>query len=218
MVGWAMMSHAQRYETVNGKIYFGKELVMYADVRSFVDLGCGYAKDHHNVYMNGRVLENVDPSTFRLKEPGSWRQHGRHDEGHAPHGSYFKSNGNVFYDGEKVVGANGHSFEDLGDGYAKDSFNGYYRGEKVNGSSGSSFQYLGNGYAKDSFNGYYCGVKVNGASGSSFQYLGDGYAKDSFNGYYCGVKVNGSSGSSFQYLSDGYAKDNFNIYYRGKKK
>ena len=73
MIAWGMMGYAQRYEKDRGKVYFGNELVMYADARSFVDLGCGYAKDRYNVYMNGRVLENVDPSTFRLKERSAWR-------------------------------------------------------------------------------------------------------------------------------------------------
>ena len=68
MMGWTLMSNAQRYEIDHGRVYFGDEVMMYADARSFVDLGCGYAKDRMNVYMNGHVLENVDPSTFRLKD------------------------------------------------------------------------------------------------------------------------------------------------------
>ena len=41
MIGWAAVSHAQRYEVERGRVYFGNELMMHADARSFVDLGMG---------------------------------------------------------------------------------------------------------------------------------------------------------------------------------
>ena len=52
MMGFSLMSNAQRYETDHGRVYFGEEMLMQADAHSFVDLGCGYAKDRHHVYMN----------------------------------------------------------------------------------------------------------------------------------------------------------------------
>lgn len=160
MVGWTMMSHAQRYETNHGKVYYGNELLTQADAQSFVDLGYGYAKDHHNVYMNGRVLENVDPLTFRLKaRRGTWLR-GKDEEDQTPHGGYFKNKGNVYFEGEKVVGANGLYFKDLGDGYAKDNSYGFYCGKKVVGANGYYFENLGNGYAKDNTNMYYKGKKI----------------------------------------------------------
>ena len=96
MIGWAMIGHAQRYEKDHGRVYFGQELVMHADAQSFVDLGCGYAKDRNNVYMNGRVLENVDPSSFRLKERSAWRHHGREKEEPVAHRGYYKTTFNVY--------------------------------------------------------------------------------------------------------------------------
>lgn len=159
MIGWAMASFAQRYETDHGRIYFGEELVAGADARSFQDLGFGYAKDAHNVYMNGRVLENVDPSTFRLKPRGNRRHHGQDREEPEAHRSYYKTKFNVYY-GEKKLDAMASSFVELGGGYAKDSFNVYYCGEKVKGAWASSFKYTGNGYGEDSFNAYYRGRKL----------------------------------------------------------
>jgi len=159
MTGWTMMGNAQRYETDHGRVYFGEEVLMHADARSFVDLGCGYAKDRHNVYMNGRVLENVDPSTFRLKAHSTWRQRDKEtEEPEAPH-IYHKSKWNVFY-GEKKLDAMPNSFEEIGGGYAKDAFNVYYFGEKIKGAMASSFRYTGNGYAEDAFDAYYRGRKL----------------------------------------------------------
>lgn len=159
IIGWALTSYAQRYEMDRGRIYFGEELVMYADVQSFKDLGLGYAKDHYNVYMNGRVLENVDPSTFRLKAHSGHRQHGKGKEEPATHKGYYKTTFNVYY-GDKKLDAMASSFVELGGGYAKDAFNVYYYGEKVKGAWASSFKYTGNGYAQDSFDAYYRGKKL----------------------------------------------------------
>ena len=180
------MSNAQRYEIEHGRVYFDDEVMMQADARSFVDLGCGYAKDRMNVYMNGHELENVDPSTFRLKERSTWRH--RKDESTPENRGYFKTSFNVYF-GNKKIDAMASSFVDLGGGYAKDSFNVYYFGEKLKGCMASSFEILEGGYAKDSFNVYYRGNKVDGAMASSFKYMGNGYGQDHFNAYYKGKKL-----------------------------
>lgn len=158
MIGWAMMGCAQRYEVDHGRVYFGEEFVMQADARSFVDLGYGYAKDHHNVYMNGRVLENVDPESFRLKERSAWRRHDKDKEEPVRRG-YYKTKWDVYY-GDKKIDAMASSFKELGGGYAKDAFNVFYYGEKVEGAWASSFKYTGDGYAEDSFDAYFRGRKL----------------------------------------------------------
>ena len=186
MMGWTLMSNAQRYEIEHGRVYFGDEVMMQADARSFVDLGCGYAKDRMNVYMNGHVLENVDPSTFRLKERSTWRH--RKDESTPEDRGYFKTSFNVYF-GNKKIDAMASSFVDLGGGYAKDSFNVYYFGEKLKGCMASNFEVLEGGYAKDSFSVYYRGNKIDGAMASSFKYMGNGYGQDHFNAYYKGKKL-----------------------------
>ena len=190
MMGWTLMSQAQKYEIDRGRVFFDDEIIMHADARSFVDLGCGYAKDKNNVYMDGRVLENVDPSTFRLKERSASRhfRHGEMEEPMSAHRGYFKTNFNVYY-GDKKIDAMASSFVDLGGGYAKDSFNVYYFGEKLKGCMASNFKILEGGYAKDSFNVYYRGNKVEGAVASSFKYTGNGYGQDNFNAYYRGKQL-----------------------------
>ena len=79
MLGCALASQAQKYEISHGRVFFSDEVLARVDIATFVDLGCGYAKDRYNVYMDGRVLENVDPATFRLKERSTWRRRGHAD-------------------------------------------------------------------------------------------------------------------------------------------
>ena len=190
MMGWTLMSQAQKYEIDRGRVFFDDEIIMHADARSFVDLGCGYAKDKVNVYLDGRVLENVDPSTFRLKERSASHhfRYGEMEEPMSAHRGYFKTNFNVYY-GDKKIDAMASSFVDLGGGYAKDSFNVYYFGEKLKGCMASNFKILEGGYAKDSFNVFYRGNKVEGAVASSFKYTGNGYGQDNFNAYYRGKQL-----------------------------
>ena len=66
-IGWSLSGFAQAYKIDRNKVFFDREPIPHADARSFVDLGHGYAKDRNNVYHHGRILEFVDPATFRLK-------------------------------------------------------------------------------------------------------------------------------------------------------
>ena len=188
LLGWTLTSHAQRYEIDRDRVFFGENVVMQADARSFVDLGFGYAKDRWNVYLNGRLLEFVDPSTFRLKRGPALRHHGHEEVDAEAQKGYYKNQFNVYY-GNKKIDAQAATFEELGDGYAKDAFNVYYFGEKIKGSMAANFVILDGYYAKDAFNAYYRGKKVEGAFASTFKSTGNGYAEDTFNAYYKGKKL-----------------------------
>ena len=159
MMGWTMMGSAQRYEKDHGRVYFSYGIMEQVDMQSFVDLGGGYAKDRNNVYKDGRVLEYVDPSTFRLTDRSTWRHRERNEEPEAAPRGYFKTNMNVYY-GDRKLDAMAANFVELGGGYAKDAFNVYYCGEKVKGAMAATFKYTGDGYGEDSFNAYYKGKKI----------------------------------------------------------
>lgn len=159
MMGWAVTGYAQRYDKDHGRVYFVDEHVMHVDANTFEDLGGGYAKDRYNVYLNGRVLENVDPSTFRLKDRSAWRQRETIEEEPVARRGYFKTRMNVYY-GDKKLNAMAGSFKELGGGYAKDSFTVFYYGEKVEGAMASTFKYSGDGYGEDNFNAFFRGKKI----------------------------------------------------------
>lgn len=161
MLGCALASQAQKYEISHGRVFFSDEVMARVDLATFVDLGSGYAKDRNNVYMDGRVLENVDPSTFRLKDRSVWHRRNHADAVTPPQEvkGYYKTQFNVYY-GDKKIDAMPSSFVELGDGYAKDAFNVFYYGNKVEGAMASSFKNTGNGYAQDTFDAYYRGKKL----------------------------------------------------------
>ena len=92
MMGITQLTNAQRYEIDHDHVYFDRELLKFADAHTFRDLGCGYAKDMYNVYMDGRVLENVDPASFRLKESTSWRNRKGINEPLSSIRGYYKTN------------------------------------------------------------------------------------------------------------------------------
>jgi hypothetical protein len=65
----------------------------------------------------------------------------------------------VYWRGEKVNGANGLFFKDLGFGYGKDNKNIFYNSNRIEIKTLSSFVVLYNGYALDDMVLYYKGNK-----------------------------------------------------------
>lgn len=203
------MAEAQRMDKdgyrIKGNVaLFQGKAIREADVRTFVVLGYGYAKDCENVYLNGKVLPWVDPVTFSLKKGNGNHGHGNYRPNHG---------GGNRHDNECQGSYNNRYYEK----YVVTSFDVYYAGKKLSDASASSFKNLGYGYGKDAFNVYYRGKRINDASGSSFRLLEHGYSKDAFNVYYYGEKLNDASASSFKVDDDGYAHDAFSMYYYGKE-
>ncbi|HOV39446.1 MAG TPA: hypothetical protein PLG79_12030, partial [Spirochaetales bacterium] len=63
-------------------------------------------------------------------------------------------------------------------GYSQDSDSVFYQGKKIHGIYGSSFQVLGGTYRQNYETVYYEGKIVEGASPASFQTLGGGYVTE----------------------------------------
>lgn len=195
-MGWSLSGFSQAYKIDHNRVFFDRDPMPYADARTFIDLGFGYAKDRDNVYLDGHILNFVDPATFSLKgrdnshsyehgdshKHGNWHEHDRNQRG------YYKTKFNVYY-GDKKIDAVASSFKEIGGGYAKDAFNVFLYGKKIDGATAATFKVLEGGYAKDAFNVFYYGMKVDGATASSFKYTGDGYAEDAFNAFYRGRKI-----------------------------
>ena len=153
--------------------------------------------------------------------------------------SYSKRNGQVYYDGKIIHGADSHSFCDLGYGYGKDRNHVYRYGtilEYVDPSyfrvdrrfsadnrpshgrpDGGHHHCDRPGYYVSTFDVFYNGEKISGAASNSFVILKEEYAKDAFNVYWMGKKISGASTSSFVCLGNGYAKDAFNAYWEGRR-
>ena len=153
--------------------------------------------------------------------------------------SYSKRNGQVYYDGKVIHGADSYSFCDLGYGYGKDRNHVYRYGTILeyvdpfffrvdrrfsadnrpsHGRPDGGHHHCDRpGYYVSTFDVSYNGEKISGAASNSFVILKEEYAKDAFNVYWMGNKINGASTSSFVCLGNGYAKDAFNAYWEGRR-
>ena len=201
--------HAQNYyrdyTITRGGVFYRGQPLREANPRYFRELGYGYGKDDRYVFLFGKVLEYVDPSSFRLVteaptiilDPAMGAADEDIDEatynqfygGGYSQGGYVRMENVVLYRGAKLEGASARSFQYVGKGYAKDDWNVYFEGKKIKGASSSNFSLVGGFYAMDSWNVYYRGRKVEGASTSNFHYRGGGYAEDTWNSYYQGRKI-----------------------------
>ena len=216
------------YRIMNGKVYYNNLILHDADPHTLQDLGYGYAKDHENVWLEGKLLPLVDARSFRLKNstspvPPSGGDFGLGDIlagifgpgfGQNPESGQHGQPGQPGYD-------HGHGHPDHNPmppherGYEIIGTKVYFNGDIVSNASAHSFKDLGWGYAKDNRRVYYNGRKLTD-NPSRFKALTDGYAMDSFDVYYFGKEI-GASTSGFMVLSDGYAKDAFDAYYCGKE-
>ena len=192
------------YTITRGGVFYRGQPLREANPRYFRELGYGYGKDDRYVFLFGKVLEYVDPSSFRLVTEAAIiipnPSMGTSDE------DIDEATYNQFYGGGYSQG-----------GYVRMENVVLYRGAKLEGASPRSFQYVGKGYAKDDWNVYFEGKKIKGASSTNFSLVGGFYAMDSWNVYYRGRKVEGASTSNFRYRGGGYAEDTWNSYYQGRK-
>ena len=178
------------YSIRSGKVYYGRVELKYADYRTFVELGHGYAKDRDNVWWNGAVLPYVDAASFRLTTQAG-------NPGHGPGMGPGVGIGPGAGMGPGAVPGPG-SMPGMGPGYGgypqvpmKYEVIGssvFFNGVKVKGARASSFKDLGWGYGMDTFDVYYLGKEID-ASTTNFKVLTDGYAKNSFDVFYCGEEV-----------------------------
>ena len=148
---------------VDGRtVFYRGQPMRGVDLRSFIILGYGYAKDRRNVYLDGCILRYVDPFTFQLKGNVTHKPSYDFDDHffNDRYEGYLKTSNTVLFNGRVIEDAHVSSFKELTDGYARDSFNVYYMGRKVEDATSSSFRVLGNGYAEDSFNTYFRGERV----------------------------------------------------------
>ena len=75
----------------------------------------GYSRDPWNVYYNGRLIDGVSSTSFRLLGDG-----------------YAKDPWNVYFMGRRIEVASPLSFEPLGGARAIDAFDRYYCGQRLN--------------------------------------------------------------------------------------
>jgi len=167
------------YIKTNNEVYYkyaeGKDFqfkVKNVDLGTFKVLNDKYAKDVKNVYFSGnKSFEDVDAGTFEVLPE---------DYSKDKNNVYSPENGWI----QRVNGANPKTIKVLNQFYLKDDKNVFFNDEKILGADANSFIALDkeNGYAKDKNSVYYFGQKVEGANAKTFEVILDGeYSKDDKN-------------------------------------
>ena len=200
------------YIKTNNEVYYkyaeGKDFqfkVKNVDLGTFKVLNDKYAKDVKNVYFSGnKSFEDVDAGTFEVL-PADYSK----DENNV----YSPENGWI----QRVNGANPKTIKVLNQFYLKDDKNVFFNDEKILGADANSFIALDkeNGYAKDKNSVYYFGQKVEGANSKTFEVISDGeYSKDDKNVYASGEVIKGADPETFrEFPETSYSRDKNNLYY-----
>ena len=200
------------YIKTNNEVYYkyaeGKDFqfkVKNVDLGTFKVLNDKYAKDVKNVYFSGnKSFEDVDAGTFEVL-PADYSK----DKNNV----YSPENGWI----QRVNGANPKTIKVLNQFYLKDDKNVFFNDEKILGADANSFIALDkeNGYAKDKNSVYYFGQKVEGANAKTFEVISDGeYSKDDKNVYASGEIIKGADSKTFRKFPEtSYSRDKNNLYY-----
>jgi len=128
-------------------------------------LGCstGYKSDGDAVYYmhwnegSGQHKNrlNADPKTFQIL---------KYEE-------YAKDKQSVFYQGEKIIGADAASFEALADFYGRDKNFGWYGKDTIQGANGSTFQVINSYYSTDGHDYFYTTLPLKMRRPPSFKFI-----------------------------------------------
>ena len=200
------------YIKTNNEVYYkyaeGKDFqfkVENVDLGTFKVLNDKYAKDVKNVYFSGnKSFEDVDVGTFEVL-PADYSK----DKNNV----YSPENGWI----QRVNGANPKTIKVLNQFYLKDDKNVFFNDEKILGADANSFIALDkeNRYAKDKNSVYYFGQKVEGANPKTFEVISDGeYSKDDKNVYASGEIIKGADPKTFrEFPETSYSRDKNNLYY-----
>ena len=133
----------------------------------------GYFKTETEVYRNGKIIKEADPTTFDVIDDSN----------------YSKDNNSVFYYSEKVIGADAGSFgpvvkhveDTLGARtaiYWKDKNNVFFEGKRIEKSDAKSFEHISGLYAKDDNYIYYENKVLTNNDPAKVRFLDGGIVSD----------------------------------------
>jgi len=181
--------------------YFGTQLVLNADVKTFEPVCRSFGKDKRHAFCGAKKIANADGRSFEQIK----------------NSSYFRDKKDCYYDTIALNVTDVSSFVLLDrDGFvdwAKDRTHYYIRSKKYPLADYESFVNIANGYAKDKYNVYFQDTIVAHADPKTFRTkeYAYGYDKESmFNGR---KRLHIRDTLTFKRLFHGYSKDKFNVYF-----
>ena len=232
-------------------IYKKENRLSGIDPATFEEIDAAFTKDKNNIYYEDVPMKGIDPKTF---EPFVNYTHVKDKNGihhfyqfnddlvvekvelspeidlktlqsFENYAEYSKDKNNVYYDFQKIEGADIKTFEPEGFFIGKDKKGVYYKTHKINGIDVNSTEVLENEFYKDKNNIYYRNKKLENFKPENFEVISSSLVGQNF--YYFTKDENNNTkfillenknvdAETFEVLDEEYTKDKNNVYYKGK--
>ncbi|MCP4888228.1 MAG: protein kinase [Planctomycetaceae bacterium] len=159
-----------------------------ADVSSFEVLGFNIAKDSKNVWWYGQRLPEVDPSTVSLVNEGF----------------VWKDASSVWYQHEKVLGADAETFRHLEQAFYSDKNRVYWSSNPLPEADPDTFRTFGDDspYGADRTNAWKGSTKLTGIDGATFEAVHQSVYKDKNGVFANGYPVFDADPKTFRKVAD----------------
>ena len=234
-------------------IYKKENRLSGIDPATFEEIDAAFTKDKNNIYYEDVPMKGIDPKTF---EPFVNYTHVKDKNGihhfyqfnddlvvekvelspeidlktlqsFENYAEYSKDKNNVYYDFQKIEGADIKTFEPEGFFIGKDKKGVYYKTHKINGIDVNSTEVLENEFYKDKNNIYYRNKKLENFKPENFEVIFSSLVGQNEDFYYFTEDENNNTkfillenknvdAETFEVLDEEYTKDKNNVYYRGK--
>ena len=234
-------------------IYKKENRLSGIDPATFEEIDAAFTKDKNNIYYEDVPMKGIDPKTF---EPFVNYTHVKDKNGihhfyqfnddlvvekvelspeidlktlqsFENYAEYSKDKNNVYYDFQKIEGADIKTFEPEGFFIGKDKKGVYYKTHKINGIDVNSTEVLENEFYKDKNNIYYRNKKLENFKPENFEVISSSLVGQNEDFYYFTEDENDNTkfillenknvdAETFEVLDEEYTKDKNNAYYKGK--
>ena len=234
-------------------IYKKENRLSGIDPATFEEIDAAFTKDKNNIYYEDVPMKGIDPKTF---EPFVNYTHVKDKNGihhfyqfnddlvvekvelspeidlktlqsFENYAEYSKDKNNVYYDFQKIEGADIKTFEPEGFFIGKDKKGVYYKTHKINGIDVNSTEVLENEFYKDKNNIYYRNKKLENFKPENFEVISSSLVQQNEDFYYFTEDENDNTkffllenknvdAETFEVLDEEYTKDKNNVYYKGK--
>ena len=234
-------------------IYKKENRLSGIDPATFEEIDAAFTKDKNNIYYEDVPMKGIDPKTF---EPFVNYTHVKDKNGihhfyqfnddlvvekvelspeidlktlqsFENYAEYSKDKNNVYYDFQKIEGADIKTFEPEGFFIGKDKKGVYYKTHKINGIDVNSTEVLENEFYKDKNNIYYRNKKLENFKPENFEVISSSLVGQNEDFYYFTEDENNNTkfillenknvdAETFEVLDEEYTKDKNNVYYKGK--
>lgn len=234
-------------------IYKKENRLSGIDPATFEEIDAAFTKDKNNIYYEDVPMKGIDPKTFEpfvnythVKDKnGIYHFYQFNDDlvvekvelspeidlktlqSFENYAEYSKDKNNVYYDFQKIEGADIKTFEPDGYSIGKDKKGVYYKTHKINGIDVNSTEVLENEFYKDKNNIYYRNKKLENFKPENFEVISSSLVGQNEDFYYFTEDENDNTkffllenknvdAETFEVLDEEYTKDKNNVYYKGK--